>query len=270
MEKVLCISVDLDRDVNDAIPGSVAAISLDRGSGNSPRFSSTAKGTELIVEMLDDLGMKATFFAEARALHKSGAFNFVHGHEIALHGLDHEDFTGSKSGIILDEGEMREIIASAISLIRDCVGYQPKGFRTPYMDVRDELIGFLPEYGIQYDSSYYRYMDETLFPYELENGIIEIPVPKGTDANGKNLTSYLWPMHEGTRTPQDFYDFADTLKDGVFTLATHTWHICESRKNGVMDAPDLKKNIDNLRTLLENIQDNGFRIRTMSEVAKDF
>ena len=72
--RTLCFTVDLDRDVNEPIFGSVCAGSKDRGDGNSPRFVSAGKGTERLVDLFDDLGVKATFFAEARTLHRSGAF----------------------------------------------------------------------------------------------------------------------------------------------------------------------------------------------------
>ena len=265
MTRTLCFTVDLDRDVNEPVFGSVSAGSKDFGAGNAPRFSSAAKGTEMIVEMLDGLGIKATFFAEARTLHRSGAFNLMSGHEVALHGMDHEDFTGEKTGIHMDEGDMREIIERSISLIRDCVGYQPKGFRSPYMNASDLLLWFLPEYGIRYDSSYYSYIKPEMRPYRLENNLIEIPVPKGSDPSGRSITSYLWPMHEGERKADDYIGLARQVEEGIFVLATHSWHICETYGKGVLDADGMRKNIDSVRQILETLQDDGFRICTMSE-----
>ena len=263
--RILCFTVDLDRDVNEPVMGSVCAASRDNGCGNAPRFVSSGKGAERIVEMLDDLGVKGTFFAEARTFHRSGAFNYVKGHEVALHGMDHEDFSGEKTGIHMDEGDMREIIERSISLIRDCVGHQPKGFRTPYMNVNDALMSFLQEYGIRYDSSYYSYIQPEMRPYRLESGIIEIPVPKGNDKDGRSITSYLWPMHEGERKAEDFIDLARDVKDGIFVLATHSWHICETYSKGVLDDKETDRNIEMIRTILETLMDDGFEVRTMSD-----
>ena len=53
----LCFTVDLDRDVNDAVIGRSAAISMDRGQGTEPRFSSSEKGAGIIMDLMDDLGM---------------------------------------------------------------------------------------------------------------------------------------------------------------------------------------------------------------------
>ena len=266
MTRILCFTVDLDRDVNEPVTGSVCAGSKDRGEGGTPRFSSSGKGTELIVDMLDGLGIKGTFFAEARTLHRSGAFNFVKGHEVALHGMDHEDFSGEKTGIHMDEGDMRDIIERSISLIRDCVGYQPKGFRTPYMNVNDELMSFLPEYGIRYDSSYYAYLQPQMRPYRLESGMVEIPVPKANDREGRPITSYLWPMHEGERKADDFIDMANKVEEGVFVLATHSWHICETYSKGILSDTEVSENIGLLEEILGALMDDGFEVRTMSEI----
>ena len=265
MSRTLCFTIDLDRDVNEPVTGSVCAASKDFGSGNSPRFSSCAEGTRRIVELLDELGIKATFFAEARALQRSRAFEFLKGQEVALHGLDHEDFSGEKTGIHMDEGDMRDIIERAISLIRDCVGYQPKGFRTPYMNVNDALMSFLPEYGIRYDSSYYSYAGPEIRPYRLENGMVEIPVPKGADKGGRPITGYLWPMHEGERGPEDFIDLATRTEEGIFVLATHSWHICETYSGGVLDDKGIEDNVDKIRRILETLMDDGYTVSTMSE-----
>lgn len=263
--RTLCFTVDLDRDVNEPVMGSVCAASKDRGQGNSPRFSSSGKGAERLVELFDDIGMKATFFAEARTLHRSGAFNFIKGHEVALHGMDHEDFSGEKTGIHMDEGDMRETIERSISLIRDCVGCQPKGFRAPYMNADDTLMSFLPEYGIRYDSSYYAYVTPEMLPYRLENRMVEIPVTKGNDRDGKQITSYLWPMHEGEREAQDFIDLARQVKSGTFVLATHSWHICETYSGGLLDDAAVERNLSDIRTIIETLMDDGFEVRSMSD-----
>lgn len=263
--RTLCFTVDLDRDVNEARPGCIEAGSKDRGYGKEPRFESAGKGAEKIVDMLDDLGMKATFFAEARTLHRSGAFSCLSGQEIALHGLDHEDFTGERTGVYLDEGEMREIIERAISLIRDCVGRQPKGFRAPYMAMDDDLLYLLPEYGIRYDSSQYAYADRVMRPYRLENGIIEVPVPKGNDPSGASMTSYLWPMHECARSADEFIRLAENTEEGVFVLATHSWHVVESRDRGIMDEAESERNIADIRRILETLQDDGFSVQTIEQ-----
>jgi len=265
MMKTLCITVDVDRDVNDVRPGSVASISLDRGNGTAPRFESSKKGAGMLLDLFDDIGVEATYFLEARMVSNIGTV--LSGKSIGLHGLDHEDFTGEKSGITLDVGDKRDIIERAISMIRDFTGRQPKGMRFPYMAADEDTLSFLPEYGIRFDSSYYAYLDGNIGPYKLDNGIIEFPVAKCTDGNGKSITSYLWPMHEGTRKPEDFMNMLDNMNEGVFVFATHSWHMCETRKNGPMDELSSKENVVNLRKIIEHALDTGYEVRTMDELA---
>ena len=266
--KALCFTVDLDRDVNIPVKGRREAGSFDRGNGTQPRFESTVRGTELLVEMLDSLHIDATFFAEARALHSSGAYQYLDGYEVAMHGLDHEDLTGLKTGISLDYGELREIVERSISMIRDCTGMSPKGFRSPYMLANEDLLSFLPEYGITYDSSYYVYADSVVRPYRLDGGLLEIPVVKANDAFGNPITSYLWPVHEGKRPKEDIVSMARELDDGVFVLVTHSWHVCETQGSGKLDDDKVKENISSIRWILETLIDEGFRPMSMAEATR--
>ena len=87
----LCFTVDLDRDVNDAVIGKAAAISMDRGQGTEPRFSSSEKGAGIIMDLMDDLGMRCTFFAEARTLRKTDVVPY-HDHR-PLRDLAHVPMT---------------------------------------------------------------------------------------------------------------------------------------------------------------------------------
>ena len=264
--RALCFTVDLDRDVNIPIRGRSAAGSMDRGNGTSPRFVSSEKGTELLSEMLDSLGIRATFFAEARTIQNTDVSGYLSGHEVAMHGLDHEDYTGEKTSLRYDYGDLREFTERSISMIRDGVGRQPKGFRSPYMSPNEDMLSFLSEYGITYDSSYYAYADRRMAPYRLDSGLTEIPVPKSVDMNGSPITGYLWTMHEGTRRKEDFIDLASRVEDGAFVIATHSWHICETEK-GALDDDEAGRNIEDIRSIIVALMDMGFRPMTMSEAA---
>lgn len=261
----LCFTVDLDRDVNDAVPGSSAAVSLDRGDGNAPRFSSCAEGTEVLLDLLDELGVRATFFCEATALRRSGAGRSISGHEIGFHGLDHEDFTGARTGVHMDQGAMREVVERGICMIRDDAGVSPRGFRSPYTDPDEDMLDILPEYGFAYDSSRYTYVSSDTDAYRLGNGLAEVPAVKGRDAGGKTVTSYLWPMHEGLRRPEDFVRLGEEVEDGTFVLATHTWHMVESRSGGRMSPERAGSNLADVREVLTGLLDAGFRPMTVSE-----
>lgn len=262
----LCFTVDLDRDVNDARIGSAAAISLDRGSGNAPRFASSEKGAGLIMDLMDDLGIRCTFFAEARTLRETGVGRTISKHEVGLHGLDHEDFTGNRTKVVLGYGEMREITERAMAIIRDDVGRSPRGFRSPYMDPNEEMLDFLHEYGIIYDSSRYEYVGRNtdVRPSEAY-GLMEVPVAKAEDPNGKTITSYLWPMHEGKRGYRDFVDLGNRIYEGTYVVCTHSWHMAETREGGPMDAEQIRRNYDSVRSVLSDLIDCGYVPQTCEE-----
>ena len=84
----------------------------------------------------------------------------------------------------------------------------------------------------------------------------EYPVPKMKDAAGRTIAAYLWPMHEGKRVPSDYVSMAEGLSHLV--LATHTWHMVETRERGVMDDAWVSENSDRVRQVLEGILDLGF------------
>lgn len=256
----LCFTVDLDRDVNDATVGSPAAISIDRGSGTSPRFSSSERGTQVLLDLLDDLGMRATFFAEARTLRETKVGRTLSGHEVAIHGLDHEDMTGTRTGVYLSNGDLRRIVEGSMEVIRDETGRSPVGFRSPYMDPNVAMLDFLHEYGVRYDSSRYVDVSDVVKPYPSGSPmIIELPALKGKDSRGKSITSYLWPMHEGRRSPKDFIDFAENVNAGTCIIATHTWHMVETRAGGLMTQDEIVANYDSTRAVLSALLDSGFR-----------
>jgi len=260
--RALCVTIDLDRDVNIRIPGASAAGSIDRGGGTGPRFSSSEKGLELLAELFDDMGIKATFFAEASTLRKVDA-GALSGHEVGIHGADHEDIT-----LIKETDGKRAVLEEAVSAVKDAVGRAPASFRAPYMRTDAETFGLLPEFGISVDSSRYADVSASLMPERAANGVWEMPVPEGTDPRGKKISAYLWPMHESKRRPEDYAELASMMKEGVFVIATHTWHIVESREKGMMSPDEVETNIGNVRNVLEKMMDMGLRPLTLADAKK--
>jgi peptidoglycan/xylan/chitin deacetylase (PgdA/CDA1 family) len=261
MMRALCFTVDLDRDVNTPIQGSSAAGSLDFGNGTGPRFTSTEKGLHLLMELLDELGIKATFFAEATTLKMIGAD--LSKHDLGIHGVDHEDLS-----LIEDPEKKRSILKEACETVKEAAGRRPECFRAPYMKADNETIGMLPEFGISVDSSRYTKMSSSLVPKRMECGVWEMPVPEGTDANGKKIAAYLWPMHEQKREPSDYIRLASSMKEGAFVIATHTWHIVESRQKGIMTKAEIERNISNVREVLEGIADLDLVPKTLTDVRR--
>jgi len=259
--RALCVTVDLDRDVNIALPGAEAG-SLDRGNGTAPRFTSSARGLSILSDLFDELSIEATFFAEAATLGKVNA-GLLSGHCVGIHGVDHEDITS-----IRDIDEKRAVLERSAAIVRDTVGRAPECFRAPYMRIDDETLDLLPGIGIRVDSSKYAAMKKRMMPEKVRGGLWEIAVPEGLDQNGRKIAAYLWPMHESKRRPEDYLDMASVMEEGAFVIATHTWHMVESRENGVMSSDELKKNIANVRRVLEGLMDDGMRPMTLCEIER--
>jgi len=245
MTRRLVFTVDVDRDANIRIDGSEAAGSVDRGSGVSPRFDSTAKGLKLIVDLLDVLGIKATFFIEGRTAETIDC-SMLSGHCIGFHGYDHEELSK-----VADVGA---VMRKGFEAVKDRVS-EPTCFRAPFMTMADGIYETLNELGVRHDSSVYEPPD--CVPHEV-SGIMEHPVAKGEDAEGKAIAAYLWPMHEGRRPPSDFIEFARKV-DNDFVLCTHSWHMVEGYDPGMMSMEEIRRNLDNTKEVLEGLIDEGFR-----------
>ncbi len=258
-----CLTVDVDRDVNIPLPGTCQAGSFDRGSGTSPRYSSSAKGIEILTDILDEMGVKATYFAEGRTLLNIGAQSLI-GREVGIHGFDHEDLTAD-----FPVGGKKEILTRSYDTIQDMLGVRPRCSRMPYMRMSPEVPKILRDIGIRYDSSEYMTIKEQMMPYELDE-ITEVPVPVGKDSKGRKIVGYLWPMHEGKRTPSDYVNMASGIEEGIFLLATHSWHMTERIEGGYLSEKAIESNKEDLRLVVGQILDYGFRAETIPEAAENF
>lgn len=251
MTRKLYFTVDADRDANIPVPGQAAAGSIDRGSGTAPRFSSSERGMSVLAELLDGIGVRGTFFVEGRTAEMTEC-SVLSGHCIGLHGYDHEDLTGTETGVIPD---VENVLRRGYDAVSDRLS-KPTCSRAPYMRADERILNIFKGLGIRADSSFYTTVGGPTDPYGI-GGMTEYPVPKMKDSRGKTIAAYLWPMHEGKRVPQDYIDMASEV--GTLVLATHTWHMVERREQGVMDDGWVRKNADDVRQVIEGILDLGFQ-----------
>lgn len=258
MSRRLIFTVDLDRDVNTPVKGYAAAGSMDRGSGTEPRFSSTGKGLMMLLDLLDDIGVRATFFVEGRTSEVIDCSS-IFGHCIGFHGYQHEDLLGQDTGVGVD---CEDVLTRGFHAVSDNIA-RPVCFRAPYMRADEHILEIVSGLGIRHDSSVYRRPEEGLDSYSTVGGMLEHPVPISKDSRGKAIFAYLWPMHEGRRGPEDYITMADSLECDDFILATHTWHMVESYDRGMMSDECVESNMENLRSVLEGIVDSGRTPATM-------
>jgi peptidoglycan-N-acetylglucosamine deacetylase len=264
-------TVDVDRDVNVAEQGRYDAASTVRGQETSSfRTESSARGLSMIAGLLGDLNIKATFFLEGDTLRaiarKADVRTVLSGHEVGCHGVCHEDITGESTGICLTGPEIESVVSESASIVEDVVGKRPTGFRAPYLHTNSETLSILAKEGFKYDSS--KTVDVKqgrIGPYRLEEGLWELPLARGLDARGKHIVSYLWPMHEGKRRPDDYLDMALGLKSGCLVIATHSWHMMETYGGGILDEQLVAENLSHVRRVLEGVREMGFEFHTASE-----
>ncbi len=153
--------------------------------------------TDIMLEMLDETGKKATFFILGMlAQYRPDLVKKIaaEGHEIGLHGQYHIDMrTLTRDQIFQDLNDSK-------NLVTNIIGTQIYGYRAPYFSIDNSnlyIMEMLAELGFTYDSSIFpiklkRYgianfcKEDTL--YNLPNGkeIVELPLTV-VQLYGKNV-----------------------------------------------------------------------------------
>ena len=170
----------------------------DRSGVLTPSLPKTIdRQTDIILEMLNETGKKATFFVLGMlANHRADLVKKIaaEGHEIGLHGQHHINMR------TLTREQAFNDLSDAKKLITDIIGGPVYGYRAPYFSVNDSnlyVLEILAELGLIYDSSIFplklkRYGIDN-FPkedalYRLPNGkeIVELPLTVGK-FNGKDI-----------------------------------------------------------------------------------
>ena len=265
--RAVAFTVDVDRDVNLACQGEICSIS---NGGRHPRFDSSARGLELIAGLLEEMGVKGTFFWEGRTAEvlsdRMDLKDLMRRHEVALHGYDHEDFAGKETGIPIGLEGTKAILDKGTAVLDGVFGKGVRGFRAPYQRVTDILLDELQARNFLYDSSdTVELLDGKVRPYRNKNGLPEIPVTWSRDGRGKKMVSYLWPYHEGKRPIADYLDLVDCFQDGLLVIATHSWHPVESYCSGLRTKEDANREMADLRTLLEHIESAGCELVSIAD-----
>lgn len=258
MQAYISFTIDIDRDVNIALKNYVKAFSFPLEK-KQIKFSSSQIGFLLLVELLNKLNINATLFFEGKTAEEfSKELNLkriTKKHEISCHGYEHEDFLGKESGIVLSKNQKKEILQKSLKTLKEIFGKEIKGFRAPYCRIDKELIDILAELKFSYDSSMIKEysIKQKVVPFIAkgnENEIIEFPIP--TFKNKKKTSLYLWQMHEGKRTAEQYIKLIKSVlkENQILILATHTWHICENFAKGVLSKEEIEKNLRSIEEIL--------------------
>jgi peptidoglycan/xylan/chitin deacetylase (PgdA/CDA1 family) len=135
-------------------------------------------GTPKLLELLDQLGLRATFFTTGWSVdaHPAMAESILRaGHEIGHHGYHH---------LLPDPGDpsIQEELERGFDTLKRRLGVVPTGYRAPYGEFCEELRSSLVRWGIQYTSSF----RDDVRPYrhvlaDGSPGTIELPVTASYD-----------------------------------------------------------------------------------------
>ncbi|MEM0475823.1 MAG: polysaccharide deacetylase family protein, partial [Candidatus Norongarragalinales archaeon] len=244
----------------------------EEGGEGEAFFDATHAGLLGLLEILKDECVPATFFFEAAAAREIDARERKKNKgrkkenaglaalipmncEVAAHGFNHEDFTGSLTGVIIPRAKKKAILRKTKAELEKIFPQRRvEGFRAPYLNWNDDLLALLGETGFVYDSSAYSRAPRV----EKKRGVFEVPLTEGVDANGKRMVSYLWPLMEGSRTAADYEDFVfRALSQSDFVVfATHSWHSHASIE-GPRAESDIELRLRVLRQLVQSFKEAG-------------
>ena len=152
-----------------------------------PATGEIERQTKIILDLLDETNTKCTFFVLALlAKYRPSIVQeiLLHGHEIAMHGLNHEIMSShspSSSRIILEDAK---------KCIEDIAGVEILGYRAPFFSLIKKnlyLLNILSEMGLIYDSSICPVKmarsginsfikTDTLLEFPNNNKIVELPL----------------------------------------------------------------------------------------------
>jgi peptidoglycan/xylan/chitin deacetylase (PgdA/CDA1 family) len=180
-------------------------------------------GVPKILEVLEDFGLKATFFVPGwTAEHHTGRTEMIvkGGHEVAHHSYSHSwihpDFP---------DQEVEEM-ERGLEALKRTVGVVPRGYRSPAGESSDNMVRLLHKHGFLYDSS----LLDDVVPYRLQlpdggPGPIELPWHWSTDDAPHALFAIKSPrpIFPNSHILQVFQDeFREIYRwGGLFNLVMH-------------------------------------------------
>ncbi|MFN2458527.1 MAG: polysaccharide deacetylase family protein [Chitinophagaceae bacterium] len=161
-----------------------------------PPSKAIERQTNIILHILEERGVKATFFVLGMLAKFRGDLVrkiAAQGHEIGIHGQNHQAmFTLTPDQAYVD-------LSESLKLVQDITGQKIYGYRAPFFSINESnlyVLEMLADLGLEYDSSIFpmklsRYGIAGFNPkntlYKLPNGktIIELPLTIGNYFNKK-------------------------------------------------------------------------------------
>ncbi|MBS7288148.1 MAG: polysaccharide deacetylase family protein [Candidatus Freyarchaeota archaeon] len=272
----VALTVDLDRDYPVPVSGKIKAASYSPEC--KPSFTCTIKGLRALIGFLEETGVKATFFIEARTLHHIQALedalvSAITKNEVGCHGMDHEDLAGKYTGVPIPPHKQLALIRKATEIISKITGLKPTGFRAPYLSTTPNLGEILRNLNYKYDSSMYLESFKPPHPYLLGCKVFEVPLPL-YPLGEKKATLYTWALHEGKRSVDDFKRILDAYLEnddgGLLIISTHAWHLAyKISSNLKLSSREVRENISLFYNFLTYLEDKGASLVSIERYLKE-
>ena len=209
------------------------------GSWENMSTWSFEKGVPVLRSILDENGIKGTFFTQATAAKcfpEMVRFMADDGHLIGSHGYNHEILGGKPQKVwtpsppvFLKTVEVkRELLIKADEILELVTGYKPKAFVAPFDNVNYELLELLDDLEFKVDCSFHNYsLKLNSFPfYPLEGrGLIEIPLTVlPSESNGyKNvLEAFTYDYNYSIKKLDEY--IRESEQKNPFTVILLTCH----------------------------------------------
>ena len=206
---VVVLSFDVD-GVSGAINRNPDAARLP--SLMSMREYGPSVGTPRILDLMDDYGIKASFYipgyvAETHEVLVSEIAG--RGHEIAHHGYMHEP------PATLSKAQEEEVLDKGIAIIERIAGRKPLGYRSPSWELSEHSLALLADRGFEYDSS----LMGNDIPYQIDadgTQLVEIPIQWELD----DAPYFSYAPSLGSRnlmaSPEQVYQVWSAAFDGMY------------------------------------------------------
>ncbi len=141
---------------------------------DAPPYFATERGIReglpAILDMLDELNVKVTFFVVGRIAERyPGLISLMaeRGHEIGSHGYTHRRLDR------IPRSEAVEEVLRSLKVLRDI--YEVKSFRAPNLKLPRDLLGLLRQEGVRVDSSLASYKPPFAQRPFIEEGLVRVP-----------------------------------------------------------------------------------------------
>lgn len=180
-----CITNAFSIDVEGFVESNIQSFHIPDKYINRPEENrEIEQNTNVLLEILDEVNVKATFFFVGRLAHDIPSLVkkvAQAGHEIACHNYAHLRIFG------IDKDEFKEKMSAAKRRLEDVCGQRVYGFRAPDFSITKSSIwalDVLKETGFVYDSSIYPFGLHDVYGiknadasiHKLANGLIEFPM----------------------------------------------------------------------------------------------